>query len=380
MMRTGAMLHATALMIAVVMVCVSAAQAQKPILFDVEMTRAALAALPVDHRKRLCGPAQKKWPSHKAITTIKPPKGYGGDPRMEPFALTVMALTSRILAFDDDAAEDALRRLLNRWADGRAMSKIGRDRVSATYSAARALLPTIIGYSVLEAVSGPGDKHNLIETWLRRAVKKARRDHVKMAGNQLATSNNHALLYASVIAAWGAHRNDPQLLNEAYGIVFRTLQNMRTDGSLPLETQRGARALWYQRHAIASLVTIAEIAALRGANLYREDREGRSIHRAIQFLADSIKQPDLVAGYASANVNPGPFEDHTIQDMGFMRLRGHGRHYMAWFEIYRQRFPDRPLTAELSTLLDQYNPGWRPMIDDYSGGNTSCFYAATIQP
>ena len=36
---------------------------------------------------------------------------------------------------------------------------------------------------------------------------------------------------------------------------------MRPDGSLPLETRRGARALWYQRHAIASLVVIAEIAA-----------------------------------------------------------------------------------------------------------------------
>ena len=61
-----------------------------------------------------------------------------------------------------------------------------------------------------------------------------------------------------------------------------------------LETARGSRALSYQRHAIASLVAIAEMAASQGYDLYgMEGEDGQSIHRAIEFLLDGIDQTSL---------------------------------------------------------------------------------------
>ena len=80
---------------------------------------------------------------------------------------------------------------------------------------------------------------------------------------------------------------------------------MRADGSLPLETARGARALWYQRHAIASLVAIAEIAAVQGYDLYALSADGRSLHQAVEFLARGLAEPALVLPYAAANEKPG---------------------------------------------------------------------------
>ena len=66
--------------------------------------------------------------------------------------------------------------------------------------------------------------------------------------------NNHRYLSDSVDMAWGALRGDDALFRQGIASFLLALAQMRADGSLPLETARGARALWYQRHAIASLV------------------------------------------------------------------------------------------------------------------------------
>jgi poly(beta-D-mannuronate) lyase len=150
---------------------------------------------------------------------------------------------------------------------------------------------------------------------------------------------------------------------------------MRTDGSLPLEVARGSKALWYQRQAIASLVTIAEMAAVQGYDLYAIEIEGRSLHGAIDFLARAIERPGIVLPYARANRKPGEFRNYAVQDRTFMVQRGHERHYMAWIEAYRARFPTRAATRQLVRLFDQYQADPRPMIDEFSGGNMTCFFA-----
>ena len=48
---------------------------------------------------------------------------------------------------------------------------------------------------------------------------------------------------------------------------------------------------------------------------------------------------------------------------------------MAWVEIYAARFPARPEAERLLALLARTDPDFRPMIDDYSGGDTTCFFA-----
>ena len=150
---------------------------------------------------------------------------------------------------------------------------------------------------------------------------------------------------------------------------------MRADGSLPLETERGARALWYQRHALASLVVIAEIAANQGVDLYGLQTDGRDIHGSIRFLLNAIEQPAIMLPYAAADTNSGVDRDPADQDLSFLDRRGHDRHYMAWVEIYAARFPDRPESGRLLGLLARTDAGFRPMIDDYSGGATTCFFA-----
>ena len=120
---------------------------------------------------------------------------------------------------------------------------------------------------------------------------------------------------------------------------------------------------------------MAEMAAVQGYDLYGYAADGHDIHSAIRFLLAAIADQKLVWPYAEANVNPGPYENWMVQDMGFLVRRGHGRHYMAWAEPYMRRFPDRPEAKALARLLPERDPSWRPMVDEYSGGDTTCFFA-----
>jgi poly(beta-D-mannuronate) lyase len=136
---------------------------------------------------------------------------------------------------------------------------------------------------------------------------------------------------------------------------------MRADGSLPLETSRGARALWYQRHAIALLVYMAELARAQGYDLYGADVEGRKLARAVDFLLTEATEPRRLTAYATER-----------QDLGFLETRPSGRNLMAWLEAWHRRSPPGALaTGDLvPTQLAR-----RPLVDEVSGGNLTCFFA-----
>jgi poly(beta-D-mannuronate) lyase len=161
--------------------------------------------------------------------------------------------------------------------------------------------------------------------------------------------------------AHGALVGDAAKFRRGGQAVVGALREMRPDGSLPLETARGARALWYQRHAVASLVFMAELARAQGYDLYAADVEGRKLGRAVDFLLTEISEPRRLATYATER-----------QDLGFLDTRPSGRTLMAWLEAWHRRAPPGVVaTGDLvPTQLAR-----RPLIDEISGGNLTCFLA-----
>jgi poly(beta-D-mannuronate) lyase len=346
------------------------------VLFDPAARHAVLAAMRPEQRDFLCGPPEEEWESFKAVTRPKAPGRKGGR-SAEPFAMEVMRATAWAVATHDRAAVLAVVRVMDRWAKGRALTKVD-ETTNELYAVNRTLLPVIASWSVLRDEPGMDrEKAGRIERWLG-SLMQLRREMAPAPG-KITARNNHHYLDASVEMAWGALRGEQGSFNRGVAAYLGALEDMRADGSLPLETARGARALWYQRHAIASLVTIAEIASMQGVDLYSEEVGGKSIHTAIGFLVRAAQDTRLVLGYAEVDENSGSPDDWRDQDLSFLETRGHGRHYMAWAEPYRARFPDRPESRELTALLEQWDPGFQPAIDDYSGGNMSCFFGTAPQ-
>jgi poly(beta-D-mannuronate) lyase len=348
------------------------------VLFDSEARSGALARMPEARRRALCEPAAgfERWPVHKPVKKVAAPKDYGGDPRSEPFAWTVMNAAAAAFGLGDDDAREALMANLERWAKGDALTKLGNRRPDTYYSLDRTLLPTIVAYGLVrEHPDLEKARQKRIHSWLKHLVRMRGVKRDPDTTGPITERNNHRYLRDGVTMAWGALVGDDDRFRQGVESYLTALDDMRPDGSLPLETMRGARALWYQRHAIASLVAIAEMAAVQGYDLYAVEGEGgRSLHRAIRFLLDAVDDQTLVWPYAEANESPGPFENFRVQDRGFMAPRGHGRHYMAWSEAYVARFPERAEARDLRRQLDAFEPDHRPMIDEYSGGNMSCFF------
>lgn len=330
------------------------------VLVQTDRRGAALASLPPALASVWC-PAYDGRPI--AMVPRLQSMSDGPDTSAQPFALAVMEDAGASLSGDRDAAT-RLVLLLDRWARQRALRPSGPPDVNRNYALDRALLPTLVAVSVLE---GRGAFHqeqrSRLLTWLKELIDTRPRP----ASATVTRRNNHHYLRGSVDAAWGALTGDQAYFASGLQAYRDGIDEIQPDGSLPLETRRGEMALWYQRHALASLVVIAEIAANQGIDLYGYRAGDRDLHTAVRFLIEGIDEPGLVEPYAGT----------PEQDLTFLERRGHARNYMAWAEIYAARFPERPESARLLQLVRQADPDFRPMIDDYSGGNTTCLFAPT---
>ena len=183
---------------------------------------------------------------------------------------------------DDAYARRSLVRLLDRWARSGGLTRLNESEVNVYYAVDRSLLPTLVAWSLVrDAPDVERERAQRIDRWLRRVARLRGDLRPRSSEGDLTSRNNHHYLRASVRHGLGCPHGRGQLLPRGLRAPSTTaLGDMRADGSLPLETERGARALWYQRHAIASLVTIAEIAAAQGYDLYGlEDERPRACTR-----------------------------------------------------------------------------------------------------
>ena len=330
------------------------------VLVDPSVRRAELGELTEEQRAALCGPPRRNWPTHGVQRNIT------GDAQVaQTLALTMMQAAARYLAERDPGARDAIIGNLRRLADEGAFSRLEQPvTVNHFYNLDRTLLPTITAFALIAADLGPAaDDLQPIHRWLDRLVRW-RGPERQVDPTRPSSLNNHRYLRDSVTMAWGAAIGDNALFFNGIDRFRIALGQMRADGSLPLETDRESQALFYQRHAISSLVAIAEMAAIQGYDLYALGNErGHDLHHMIRFLVDAIDDPAVIARYTDAE-----------QYLGFLSRRGHDRHYMAWFEPYRARFPEAELTLRILAQIDSLGTFEEPMLDEYAGGPMSCFF------
>jgi poly(beta-D-mannuronate) lyase len=332
------------------------------VLVDPAARRSVLEALPEDQRVGLCGSQRNNWPTHGIQRNIS-----GESQVAQTLARTMMEAAARYLAEQDRDARDAIVANLRRFAREDAFSRLVEPvTVNHFYNLDRTLLPTITAFALLrdDPDLDPADVA-AIEQWLDRLVRWRGPDR-EVDPTRISSRNNHRYLRDSVTMAWGAAIGDNALFYAGIDRFRIALEQMRADGSLPLETDRGRRALFYQRHAISSLVAIAEMAAVQGYDLYSlKNDAGHGLHHMVGFLVEGIDDPAVLAPYTERR-----------QYLGFLDRRGHDRHYMAWFEAYRARFPESPLTRRLEAQIRGNGSFEEPLLDEYAGGPMTCFFAA----
>jgi len=216
----------------------------------------------------------------------------------------------------------------------------------------RLLSPMVAALGVANMILPiPSNKSDVINPWLVRITDNfehgMRGDGSYKGGAAGTTSrkaaHNHASQSSNASMSVGALIGDQKLFNVGIDQWFITLGSMRLDGSLPIETRRGARALFYQGRAITSLTALAEKASVQQIDLWSlAPSDNKTIHLAVKFLIDAIEDPKLVLGYALTNKSPGPSKNYKRQDLGYS-----GSSTFGWVASYMARFPDHPNTTRL---------------------------------
>jgi len=288
------------------------------------------------------------------------------DRSAQPFAMALMQGAAASLNGDEQAARGTIK-LLDNWARANALSElvdIGAERNNfvAQYSLRRVMLAVVPSWALLYD-RADAETRKRVDSWVAQRMAATEQpvgpaESRKNAHQSMMKMDYYQLMHEALVMEYAVMTGSNEGFRRGVTVYLATLRQMRDDGSLPLETAHGSRALWYQRHAIASLVTMAQIASEQGYNLYDAEVDGKRLDRAINFLLSESTDPHQIASYAPEN-----------QDLGFLQRRPDGRDFMAWIEPWMAHanvgpIPDGdPLQVAISD---------RPLIDEIAGGNASC--------
>jgi poly(beta-D-mannuronate) lyase len=323
------------------------------------------------------------------LTGVHAPDGYGLDKAFIAVDKGFRAAAARCLAAEETACRD-IQAAARRWSavdlrtpeGGPNGRRYWNDTLTVNL---RLLTPMMTALSVSEAFHPmPATDREAIAGWAKRAL--AAYAHGMRNGERYKdlgvpkSAHNHAIGSSLAAMSYGAWAGDEQAFAAGIEQWTLTLSSMRADGSLPIETRRGARALYYQGRAIAGLIAIAERARAQGIDLYtRAPDPEKSLHHAIAFLIRAVENPEIVMAYAKANVAPGPTKDYRRQHLG-----GASGSTFAWVAPYMARFPGHANTRALRSLdagasdlvpalIGAVNRG--AISAEWIGGDAKCFYA-----
>lgn len=344
-------------------------------LLDVAQRRVQLQQAEYSKARTACMAVEidaQQLESLTPISALHPTSGYGTDNSAEDFSWAVMVLSGRALA-GDTVSEKRLQDVLLRYAKAKAFMQT-KAHHDPYYALKRAMLPVIVGYTIVAPTMQESDRAAVYH-WIDAVVRPL---DTRFGGD--VDHNNHRDLADATLMAWGSVVDDSALIQQGIARFQTVLSHAQADGGLPLETRRGARAAWYMRQSLANLLVMAQIAQLHSDdNLLDKNMNGITYHHLVDYTLSVIHNPLYDIEKRLYNYIPGQNFNPYQLDKGMLSTRPNQRHYMAFAELYAllaiqsddafTRFQGKRMLALLAKLHNE-----RPLIDEYIGGNATCFW------
>lgn len=267
---------------------------------------------------------------------------------VDDFIVDLAKAANTAQAGEEDAAEAAncLVDAVQVWAEADALSEL--ETMNAQISVPSRLGGIALAY--LQAKPHATDldpaRQEVIETWLQDRVL-ASMAYFDDEAPPRASQNNLRAWAGLAAAAVGRSTGNVEILDWAADTVELVACQADEDGALPLEMERGPRALHYHIHAVGPLVVSAALLGEEGRDLFSAC-DG-ALHRIVAFVPNAFEDPALVNDKAG--------EEQTFFK-GDQELRGFE---LAWAEAYLSRFED----ARLAAFVESY----RPLANSKFGGD-----------
>ncbi len=282
------------------------------------------------------------------VLKVEAPKGYGLDNRFN-YAQNKFENFSFPCSGGNIKACENVKRVILDWANSNAAQRTGpsdhegrhwNDTLTVNlYIAA----PWMAAYSFAkQIINVPENEDKIIKEWFKKIVKK--NQHLMYglknydyggASGVPRRAHNHALSSAVAHMELGVLLEDNKLFKKAFKNYEAAIKYQRKDGSMPIETRRGGRAMFYQARAMNALAVIAIIAENQGYDIWEIDFKGKNYHNLVKFFIDFTEDNEIVFKYAKENRWPGPAKNPEIQD-----LKSNSGSNWGWLYAYATRFPD----------------------------------------
>jgi len=285
----------------------------------------------------------------KPVLKVEAPSGYGLDNRFD-HALSKFQDFSFPCGGGNVEACENVKGVILEWAKANAAQRTGpsngegrhwNDTLTVNLYIAS---PMMAAYSFAKQVINISDvEDKIIKDWFKKIVKKNKHlmyeySNYKSGSGATGTpkrAHNHALSSAISHMQLGILLNDNKLFRTAFKNFEAAIKYQRKDGSMPIETRRGGRAMFYQGRAMNALAVIAILAENQGYNIWDYDHKGKNYHNIVKFFIDFTENNEIVFKYAKSMKNPGPAKNYKKQD-----LESRSSSNWGWLYAYASRFPN----------------------------------------
>ena len=296
------------------------------------------------------------------VIKVEAPSGYGLDNRFMN-ALNKFDKFKRPCGGGNIKACENVKKVILDWAKADAAQRTGpsdhegrhwNDTLTVNLWIAS---PMMAGYSFAKQIITISDEEDkIIKDWFKKIVKKNKHLMYSMTykdGTQAKgvpkRAHNHALSSAMSHMQLGILLNDSKLFRKAFLNYEAAIKYQRKDGSMPIETRRGGRAMFYQARAMTALTSIAIIAENQGYNIWDYEYKGKNFHNIVKFFIDFTENNEIVFKYAKEMKAPGPARDYKRQD-----LDGSSSSNWGWLSAYATRFPNHENIQRLQKWSTNY--------------------------
>ena len=285
----------------------------------------------------------------RPVLKVEAPSGYGLDDRFD-HALSKFEEFSFPCSGGNIEACKNVKRVILEWAKANAAQRTGpsdgdgrhwNDTLTVNLYTAS---PMMAAYSFTkQVISIPQDEDKMIKEWFKKIVKKNEHlmynySNYKSGSGAAGTpkrAHNHALSSAMSHMQLGILLGNDKLFRTAFKNFEAAIKYQRKDGSMPIETRRGGRAMFYQARAMNALAVIAILAENQGYNIWDYDYKGKNYHNLVKFFIDFTENNQIVFKYAKSMKHPGPAKNFKKQDLNSRSSSNWG-----WLYAYVTRFPD----------------------------------------
>lgn len=172
-----------------------------------------------------------------------------------------------------------------------------------------------------------------IPAWLRKLAEENRGYYEEKRRQKRPNDadNNHLYWAGFAISAAAIASGDHRLLGWGMDAYRQGARDIRDDGTLPAEMDRGQMALHYHLYALAPLVLLAEFGEANGVHLYAE--RDTAIRRLVARSVGGLRDPTF-------------FERRTgVRQVTTPRIEAWE---IGWAQPWLRRFPDAAIAELLS--------------------------------